>query len=333
MGTLYNRKVLFFCPDFRKYDEAIANKLRALGAEVIHFGTDPKGLIYETMMSSNQARNKFRRLLDKCRAKYFQNIWETIEGETFNFVFVIKGDTFPDWFLTKLKEANINAKFILYQWDSLKAYFYRSKSYFTNYKDIYDKIYSFDPCDCNNIKGIKYRPLFYLDIYANLKEEYSGKLDYDLYFTGSGQKDRVTILSQIADNSPDLRIIFNFHILFFSKYVKNIIIPKSGFKFYLGNISHHKIIEGMIRSKAVIDIPSSYQSGLTIRTFEVLSLGRKLITTNQNIRNEPFFSEKNILIIDKNTPEISRKFLEEPFVSIDMTNYSLESFLLEMLQN
>jgi hypothetical protein len=333
MRPLCDKNVLFICPAFRKYDEAIANKLRELGATVFHFGTNPRGIFYDIIMSSNQARNRLRVLLDKYRSVYFKHIIRTISKEKFDYVLVIKGDTFPTWFLKKLREMNSNAKFVLYQWDSMKAYYYVTKSDFIKFKDIYNEIYSFDPIDCKNIKELKYRPLFYLDVYAETKGENPEKLDYDLYFAGGGAQDRLTILNQIVENSPDLKIKFYLKILFYSKYIKYLIKSKPGFKFFLGNISHKEIIGEMIRSRAVIDVPSDYQDGLTIRTFEALALGRKLVTTNHNIRNEPFYNPNNILIIEKNNPVLLKDFLNIPFVPVDLTKYSLESFLLEMIQN
>lgn len=324
--------MLFFCPAFRDYDVAIKNKLIDLGAEVIHYGNHPYGWFYNFIMSSNQLRNRLRKVLDKKRENYFRKISAEIENKFFDFVFVIKGDTLPKWFLSDLKSKNQSARIVLYQWDSLKAYYYRAKSDFTKQFDLYNAIFSFDPVDCDTIPGLIYRPLFYLDIYKQLGEKKKNEQrKLDLFFVGAGSPDRFYVLNQIVKDYPDFKYSFYLNIVLFSKYIKYIFRPIDGFTFYLSNLSQKKIMDELVHCKAVIDVPSSYQDGLTIRTFETLAAQRKLITTNKNILKEPFFNPENIAVIDKDNLEIPTDFLRKPFEPVDFEKYSLDIFLLEML--
>ena len=332
MKPLENKKILFLCPAFRNYDEAINNQLTELGADVTHYSIHPDGLIYDFIMSSNQLRNRLRSQMDIIRKHYFKKIISQIKNEKFDLVFVIKGDSIPKWFLSKLKENNSSARFVLYQWDSLKSYFYASKSDFSKLSTIYDSIYSFDPHDCQTIPGLKYRPLFYLETYrqlANIKTNRISKLD--LFSVGGGSPDRFNLMKLIVERYPTLKYHFYLHIVFFSKYIKYIFSPINGFTFYLRNLSQKKIMDELVQCKAVVDVPSSYQDGLTMRTFETLAAHRKLITTNKNILNEPFYHPDNILVVNINDCEIPTDFLQKPFVNVDFDNYTLEAFLTEML--
>ena len=331
MKTLENKKILFFCPAFRNYDEAIKNKLIELGADVIQYSNHPHGLIYDFILSSNQLRTRFRSILENKRERYIKKISREIKNKKFDIVFVIKGDTLPKWFLTELRNNNKSARFVLYQWDSLKALCI-TKSDFNKLFDLYDFIFSFDPVDCQNIPGLIYRPSFYIDNYGQLAEKETKKvIELDLFSVGVGSHDRFYLMKQIANKNPTLKFKFYLNVVFFSKYIRYVFCPISGFTFYLKNLPQDKILHKLIHFKAVVDVPSSYQNGLTMRTFETLAAQKKLITTNKNILNEPFYHPDNILVISNNDFKISKEFLEKPFVSVDLSNHSLDAFLTEIL--
>jgi hypothetical protein len=62
-------------------------------------------------------------------------------------------------------------------------------------------------------------------------------------------------------------------------------------------------------SRIIIDIQHPKQTGLTMRTIEMLGLKKKLITTNKDVVDYDFYDEKNIFIIDRKNPQISMDFL------------------------
>ena len=48
------------------------------------------------------------------------------------------------------------------------------------------------------------------------------------------------------------------------------------------------IIDIFKKSRAVLDIPIAGQNGLTMRTFECLAMKKKIVTTNENIKQYAF---------------------------------------------
>jgi hypothetical protein len=62
-------------------------------------------------------------------------------------------------------------------------------------------------------------------------------------------------------------------------------------------LSRPQIAEIFRRSHAVLDVQRGGQHGLTMRTFEVLASGAILVTTNEAVRLEPFFSPDHIVLI------------------------------------
>ena len=89
----------------------------------------------------------------------------------------------------------------------------------------------------------------------------------------------------------------------------------------------------MERARVSLDVEGPGQTGLTMRTIEVLGAKRKLITTNKTIKQYNFYDERNILIVDRNNPKIDLEFIREPFSEIDTViyeQYSLEAWIDEL---
>lgn len=73
-----------------------------------------------------------------------------------------------------------------------------------------------------------------------------------------------------------------------------------------------------------------------MRTVEMLGLGKKLITTNADIRNYDFYNPQNILVIDRDNPVIDEDFIRSPYEQIDENirkRYSLEGFVRELIDD
>ena len=95
-------------------------------------------------------------------------------------------------------------------------------------------------------------------------------------------------------------------------------------------LNHQQIIGFYRKTKSVIDINKPFQNGLTIRTFEVLACGKKLITTNTYIINYPFYSPENVLVIDRERIYLDADFFKTDFKGVDpdiLYKMSLDSFL------
>jgi hypothetical protein len=100
-------------------------------------------------------------------------------------------------------------------------------------------------------------------------------------------------------------------------------------------ISKKDLIEIFSSSATIIDIQHPNQIGLTMRTFEVMGLGKKLITTNQDIMNYDFYQPENVYVIDRNEPYVDAQFLKTPFKEVPVETkykYSIENWLKSILQ-
>lgn len=236
------------------------------------------------------------------------------EKDFFDIIFIIKGEGVSPDLLSWLKINHSQAKFILYLWDSV-----------SNIKNVvekfsfFDKIASFDPEDCKSFEMVKYRPLFFLNSYKN-KYSTTGN---GLFFLGTLNGDRRIVVSKI-NTYINRQINFEYWLFvrsnleMFLLNLHKITNRLLGIKFYeipASRLIRKPMTVEQINSKiescfAVLDIQHPKQTGLTMRTFEVLASGKKLITTNKSIRNEKFFDPTIIEIIDRANPKLNMKFFE-----------------------
>jgi hypothetical protein len=100
-------------------------------------------------------------------------------------------------------------------------------------------------------------------------------------------------------------------------------------------LSHHEILDLLAITNTVIDFPSSFQTGLTMRTFETLGAGKKLITSNKNIKNEPFYDPQYVSLFDINNLKFDIDFINHiPTSSIGekINDYSIKNYLNHLMQ-
>ncbi|MEP4309757.1 MAG: hypothetical protein ABJ364_08425, partial [Lentilitoribacter sp.] len=98
---------------------------------------------------------------------------------------------------------------------------------------------------------------------------------------------------------------------------------------------YDSFLKVITNSAAVVDIEFKRQSGLTMRTFEVVFSGMPLLTSNANITRYGFYGDAPIFVIDDSElslPDLST--FKSIGISSHFEQYSIESWaktLVEML--
>lgn len=326
MLSLKNKKILLFCSKFFNYENEIKKELEGQGAIVDYF--DER--FGNNSISKIIIRLHIVYLSSSFSKKYYNNIIENQLKEKYDYIFFINAETILPEILKNFKKRYSSSEFILYMWDSIK-----NKPKTKGLLKYFDKIYSFDKEDTFINKKIKFLPLFYIKSYAPKKVE---KFLYDISFIGTIHCDRFRILHELKKECISKNLKYYFYLFFQNK---NIILLKKIIDKNLNGLSskdittekltHKEIEEIYNKSKTIIDIQNFNQSGLTMRTFEIaLGLRKKLITTNQNIKEYDFYNPNNILIIDRNNIKIDYKFFQEEYVDLSeefYEKYSLENWL------
>jgi hypothetical protein len=265
--------------------------------------------------------------------QYINGIIQTHKDKKIDYVIIIRGEAFTSITLLKLKNAFSNARFVLYLWDSVK--YTQTSSIF----DHFDKILSFDKVDVNAFSGLIHRPLFFIPEYRNVGKTMPGNID--VLFIGKVHSDRFGFLNYLNTYLKDKGLTTFFYFYFPSRllYLKKKLTDRSFLgtrmsDFYYKMIPATTAAKYLQQARCSLDIQHPLQTGLTMRTIEVLGARRKLITTNQAIKTYDFYNEINIMVVDRLNPAFDIDFILKPYQEIDNSiyeHYSLETWLDEIL--
>lgn len=312
MIKINSQRILLIAPKYYDYHTKIIKELESNGASVTFYPEMVYPFFYRLMRNVSQYIKK------ELEKKYLNEILKNIDDNSYDIFFLIRGEIVTTEFLEKLKLKLPHAKFVMYQWDSLKQNNYEAKIKY------FDRIQTFDMVDAKAL-NLSYLPLFYMDEYS-LTQKNDKK--YDLAFFGSWHGDRLEVIKHIDKELKQHGLIFKFH-LYISKLgiLKSLLLRKITLKDLLflktNTIDAKEINQVYKESKAVLDIELAIQNGLTIRTFEVLGSNTKLITTNNNIKEEKFYNPNNIMVIDRKNIKIDFDFFKLPMEKYDFSEYHI----------
>lgn len=319
--------ILFISPDFFGYAAEITKRLTQYGHTVAFFNDRPA-----TDSVTKALIRIHPQLAGKQSAAYFQGIIRRFRGRSIKHVFVIKGEAMSPQIVREMRQAFPVATFTMYFWDSFR----NMPSDARDKARFFDRVLTFDPQDASQNQGLIYQPLFFLDEYARVAES---ACDIDVLFIGTAHSDRYKTLRKIKHSLPK-GVLLTQYLYFPAKwlYYCNCCVHRGLVSDRKDVFFRHKqkseIVALMSRSRVVVDIERTVQSGYTMRTLEVLGAGKKLITTNSEVRHADFYDPRNILIIDRRRPVIPAEFFETPYVSPSpaiVAGYGLDVWLKNVL--
>ena len=314
---LLGKHILFVSPAFYNYPQSIANTLEAMGAQVTFLTERPHRFYY---FSSFLNKISFKLLQAYCLF-FLKHKLATLNGN-FDYFFLLRGETMSVDVLETLRNRYPDATFIYYNWDSVTNNANALKIY-----NCFDVSYSFDPADCAAYPCFRYQPTFFVPNFQT--DSPPAETDIDLLFVGMNHTDREAILGQLAEQAHGQNRTAHVHLLtkpwllLFFRLTNRKTLP-----LFSTNVLTTPQVRGlMARCRALIDIHHPGQSGLTLRTFEILAMGKKLITTNEFIRAEPFYNPNRILVIDRRDPQLDPQFFSRPNDPVDLSAYSLRAWV------
>jgi hypothetical protein len=321
---IFNKRFLYIGYIAFNYDRYLIKKITELGGIVDSFNINLDDIYFNILI-----KTKTKSLVESYKNHYYRKL---LNMKNYDFVLVRHGYQLDAELIKELRHVNPSAKFINFHWDSLKRTY--------NYLPIlncFDKVYSFDYKDSEEHSSVTYLPLFYLDEYVEHKIG-SNKKDVDMMFIGAWRNpERYELIKKTQElcQAKNLNFYYYLHSPFKHQfyYFKDHGIFQKDAKAH--RLSHGEILKKFVRTRSVIDFPSSFQTGLTMRCYETLAAGLKLITTNANIKKEPFFNPELIQIIDADNIEIDLDFIKQtsniPIREL-LKDYSLERYLQKLLQ-
>lgn len=285
-------KILFICPEFGEYHTIIRNTIERSGRyDKVYYMNDCPLKVQVLYYIIN---NLFKQIGERLIVRYNNKIFNYIVKNDISHLFIIKGKFVLDSTLKKLLAFKPSLDIVIYQWDSIS----NNKNALA--LSLYAKTFSFDYDDtAKDSCNITYLPLFSCFEEARLKNTRQITRHIDFSYIGGNKKSRIPYIIALKENCFLNNYSFYFHnyenFWSFCKHLKMMWPDKSLIK--LCKLPFRRYYEILSRSRFVLDIPSEKQSGLTMRTMEALSVGCRLITTNKNIKQEPFYNEESIFII------------------------------------
>lgn len=329
-NKIVNKKILFFSAKFFGYDIEIKNALSKAGASVEMYDDRP----------SNSTLSKVLIRIDPLflswkTHKYFKKVIRE-NDKSYDYVLFITCEAALKKDLSLLKKCYPSAKFILYLYDSLD-----NLKRFDEKMVFFDNIYTFDPQDIKLHSNMKFLPLFYLDSYKK-KNEYRNE-KYDVSFIGTSHSDRPYIINSIKKQLDDkgkeyyFRLFTPSKIMHFLKiiYNKDYRVLNSEGMITLNKTSAIEIAKIIENSKMVVDMQHPNQTGLTMRSIELLGMEKKFVTTNVNIVDYDFYKPSNIQVLNRESINLNIEFVDKKYEKVDMdiyNKYSLNNWIMNLFQ-
>ena len=217
---------------------------------------------------------------------------------------------FYDWnymptdkkFLDAIRKKDPNVKLVYVFTNIVKLTGAKKWRILDKLNEWFDAVFAFDPIDAERY-GFYYNRL----IYAMPKEDSCIEEDIDLFYIGRA-KDRLDTLLEVFEKAQSEGLKCDFTI---------VDVPEEEQRYpeiikYNVKIPYEEVIKKIKRSRCLVDVIQGESCGLTIKTVESVVYDKKLLTTNENIKDEFFYKSQNMMIYDRSRS--IREFLDYPSV-------------------
>lgn len=247
---------------------------------------------------------------------------KNLPQKKFDYCLIIRGDLIPEFVIKHAR--SISNKMVDFQLDGLSV-----SSKILHYHKNFDRIFVFDPED------VKRHPSYNLVFLPNC---YFGETDFtqpseiDLLYIGQFIEKRHQQLSSIHNYLESQHMHYSSYT---SLYQGRDFIPLHH------KILHHKIsttyqenIDFVKKSKTLIDFKRDEHDGLSLRFFEAIQYGKKIITDNFSVKNYDFYHPNNIFVTNYVNLEGLVDFLQSPYQSLPselVEKYSFKNWINTIL--
>ncbi|GAA4113847.1 hypothetical protein GCM10022215_11390 [Nocardioides fonticola] len=339
--------VVLVTPSFFGYEEAIAAAFVDAGADITVIDERPSN------SSWVKAATRIRpALIGVLIRRHYRRQLAALAGRRVDELIIVKGEVVPAWFVAELRAANPGLVVVFYAYDS-----FANSPRGEMFVEIADVALTFDRDDVERYRTRQIRPgtdggsadgsgptLGYLPLFFT--SEFApgvplAERPYDLGFVGTVHSGRYDVCRRLAPAGERHDYFFfspaRWHHAYTWLRQRDIrTIPWSDVSFT--KRSRADVARSFAAARAVIDVPRTGQVGLTMRTFEVLASGTKLITTNHRVRDEDFFDPRWILVLDPDPTgwdlDVVRAFVADPTMppSEAIRPYGLDRWVARFLE-
>ncbi|MCR4925244.1 MAG: hypothetical protein K5917_03030 [Clostridiales bacterium] len=188
----------------------------------------------------------------------------------------------------------------------------------------YFEVWTFDRCDAKRY-GLKYKNTV-CACPKNCSTAEGSDFDCDVYFVGA-DRGRYDLLNSLYEDFTKEGLLCKFLV------IKDDKSPKTEKKLKLlpRPISLEENFNNVLRARAVLDISTEGQNGLTQRTLEGLFRVRKIISSNPYVMEEKIFNEKNIFVLGQRPLSDLPTFIRSELAPFDPGPYTINEWIEEFL--
>lgn len=321
-------RFLLVMPDYSDFPQLFLDNLEKVGFEtslitdkVCQFrykGTEN----IQNFFIKNILRNKEykQNLINRHQLEELNKSLSELEGE-FDYILVIRPDNFPIPFIQNLKKKT--KKLVAYQWDGIEK-FPEVKNYF----GLFDTFFCFERVESeHNIHSITN---FYFDHLPPSHKEYNTEKPV-LYFVGLYWKSREEKIDRFIEEVSAFSVNLNIFIQYFQEPERK----NSKIKYISDRITFKENLELVKSSDVLLDFVDPLHDGLSIRFFEGMYYGKKVITDNIMVKNYDFYHSDNIFVVENDNYKNIEQFLKTPYHPLPeeiVQQYSFSNWIKEIIK-
>lgn len=315
-----NKTCLLIAPlSFYSYSEYLITELTKLGYEV-------------TLSNDEYPANAIGKIMGKLKIPLL--LWITkhrlvidfLKGKKYDIAIIIKGRGMSPSLINEIKKVCTTV--IGYTYDSLK-YHPAPKKWM---KDL-NSFFTFDYLDAEKNK------LEIIELFSSLPDTINPKNEiYEISGIARNHSKRLQFIDLVISalpNSKNYIYIYEQNIVtFFQNFLRN---PQLYFKYrkfiFFKPLSYKKYIDILNNSNFVIDFAHPDQSGITIRCYESLSSGTKIITNNPFVFRDNHFNHENTILLNgkSDITNLLNKYDEIKSLAPEKYNRSINDFVNDLL--
>lgn len=314
-------KVLFFGIDYYGYTDKIIGEFEALGASVNFVDTQPGNLwmkVWRTLAPKSCAAYTAARQLRSV---------ESSATTRYDHVVFLQAHQVAPKTLKRLRELQPKARFVLYNWDALTTHDYLPQA------PLFDEVYTFDPADAR-AHGFHYLPLFCpRELQGLARDRAAARSVYTVgNIVNPRRYDAIKAFeAYCADHGIVFEAFMKMSPVVYLRFLRMGRIPRG---VSLRSIKPNDFRAMIERSAATFDFANHQaQSGHTMRTFENLCGGKKVITNNQSVKTEAFGTGDRFFLYEALDFTGVAEFLDAPLADPDaeFEEYHIQSFARTLL--
>ncbi|WP_299296956.1 hypothetical protein [uncultured Erythrobacter sp.] len=313
-------RILFIGIDYFAYAKEICSALERLGHEVDFHP------IEDASFASKTAKKLAGGAYAKRLAAYHDALIEGSAGKGYDTVLFIQCHHMQHSALERLRTLHPDARFVLYNWDSLTTHDYRP------WLKHFDHAATFDPTDAKEL-GIGYLPLFAIPRFFGI--DHDRPKAQDLYFVGAiGTMHRFEALARLHAFCEANGLSTRFHLKCSPVVQMKLLKARKSLPGVTGkSLSFDGIVDMLEASRGTFDFANHKQSGYTMRLIENMCAGRKIVTENKRILDEPFFRDDRFLLVDGYDFSAVPEFLARPITSdLDVEAFGIDSWARQLVE-